>query len=88
MPLSPAKLRRTAAAYVPTLGEDGEVDRLILLRMDGTCSLEAVARQLAHEFPGRFASWKEALSRVGELSKTYSREPGDADSFRVRTEPR
>jgi protein arginine N-methyltransferase 1 len=78
MPLSPAELRRTAAAYVPTLGEDGEIDRFILLGMDGVNSLEAISRRLIRRFPGRFAHWRAALNRVSVLSKTYSRRPDDA----------
>ena len=79
-PLSPAELRRTGAADVPTLGEDGEVDRFILLLMDGVNSLETIAKQLVEQFPGRFATWRIALNRVSMLSKTYSRRPGDAPS--------
>jgi type I protein arginine methyltransferase len=79
-PFSPAELRRMGAAYVPTLDEDGQVDRLILSLIDGVNSLETIARRLAAQFPGRFASWRTALNHVSVLSKTYSRRPGGAPS--------
>ena len=72
-PLTPASLRKRAADHVPVLEADGELDCFILARIDGVQSLEAIARQTAATFPERFATWLQALARVGELSQKYSR---------------
>jgi protein arginine N-methyltransferase 1 len=69
---SPRQLHRRAGSHVPTLGADGQVDRFILAQMSGQASLETIARRVALEFPGRFASAREALDRVGDLSAQYS----------------
>lgn len=75
IPLSPAKLRQMAADHVPTLAKDGQIDRLIMELMDGQTSLGDIASRLLAEFPQRFASEGEALTRVGELSLKYGRLP-------------
>lgn len=71
--LSLAKLRQSASDYVPQLSEDGRLHRRALELMDGKNSLEAIARQLAAEFPQRFARWQQALSYASKLSQDYSR---------------
>jgi protein arginine N-methyltransferase 1 len=68
-----ASLRRRADAYIPALGGDGEVDAFALARMDGRATVGEVARAVMERFPGRFARWEDALSRVGSLSDRYSR---------------
>lgn len=70
-PLSPRRLRLRAAGHAARLGERGEVDRFILERMDGRRTLGEIAREAASRFPRRFASWREALSQVGELAVRY-----------------
>ena len=70
---SPASLRRQAAGYVPSLSDDGVIDRLILQMMGEAVPLGDIARRLARERPDRFAGWQDALTRVGELSAKYSR---------------
>ena len=70
---SPDTLRRGAANFVPRLDEDGEIERFVLSRMDGKTSLEEISSALAEKYPGRFPSWQDALSRVAELSRRYSR---------------
>lgn len=72
-PLSPESLRRVADSYRPDLGEDGQIDRFILERMDGQRSLGEIAGELAERYPARFRSARDALTRVGELSEKYSR---------------
>ena len=49
--LSLASLRKRAASYVPKLAADGELDALILARMDGETSLDDIARQVSERFP-------------------------------------
>jgi protein arginine N-methyltransferase 1 len=73
VPLSPARLRRQAADYIPRLKAEGQVDLAILALMneDVPLSLEEIARRVSQKFPDRFASWQMALARVGELSQTY-----------------
>jgi len=72
-PLSPESLRRVADSFRPALGEDGEIDRLVLERMNGEHSLGEIARELAGRFPECFRNAREALTRAGELSEKYSR---------------
>jgi hypothetical protein len=55
------------------LGEDGEIDRFILSRMDGEVSLIEIARLTAERFPERFPRWQDVMPRVGALSSRYSR---------------
>jgi hypothetical protein len=71
--LSLAKLRQSASDYVPQLSEDGRLHRRALDLMDGKNSLEEIARQLAAEFPQRFARWQQALSYAAKLSQDHSR---------------
>jgi protein arginine N-methyltransferase 1 len=70
---SPAQLSKKAAHYVPTLSEDGEMDRWILRMMDGSKSLGEIADALTQRFPQRFVNWNDALARGGKLSQRYSR---------------
>jgi protein arginine N-methyltransferase 1 len=71
--LSLAKLRKTASGYIPKLSEQGLMHRRVLDLMDGSSSLEEIARRLATEFPQHFADWKQALSFAGAISKENSR---------------
>jgi protein arginine N-methyltransferase 1 len=73
LPWSLAKLLKQSTTHVPALNDEGRIDRLILQMMDEENSLEDIARHLESRFPGRFAGWREALTRVGELSSRYSR---------------
>jgi SAM-dependent methyltransferase len=72
-PLSPARLRKQSAGHVATLNENGLIDQLSLQMMQDGKPLGEIARHLARQFPGRFARWQDALTRVGELSARYSR---------------
>lgn len=67
-----AKLHRSASDYVPQLSEDGRVNRRTLELMDGERSLEEIARQLATEFPQRFARWQQALAYAAKRSQEHS----------------
>lgn len=71
VPLSPERLRKRAGTHVPTLNEDGTVDRLILECMSDNLALADIARRVSAQFPNRFATWQEALARVAELSEKY-----------------
>ena len=67
------RLRKRASDYVAALTEDGEIDGFILNQIDGRKSLEDIARQVFERYPSRFVSWVDSLTRVGELSRRYSR---------------
>ena len=71
--LSLAKLRQSASDHVPQLSEEGALHRRALELMDGRNSLEAIARQLAAEFPQRFARWQQALTYAAKRSLEHTR---------------
>ena len=75
-PLSREQIAARSEDYVASLGEDGQIDRSVLDLMDGKRTLAEISEQLREQFPARFSSVHEALSRVGELSLRYSRRPG------------
>lgn len=72
-PLSPERLRKKAARFVPHLNLEGRIDGWILRRMDGEISLDRLAESLRDAFPERFPTDREALNRVADLSEKYSR---------------
>jgi protein arginine N-methyltransferase 1 len=72
VPLSAAKLRKQASNYIPTLDEEGQIDRFILACMDGRTSLNDIADAVSARYSSHFTTWQDALTRVGELSKRYS----------------
>jgi protein arginine N-methyltransferase 1 len=71
--LSLAQLHRAGSDYVPQILEEGLVDRRTLELMDGSSTLEEIARTLTLEFPQRFPRWQDALAVAGSLSAKYSR---------------
>lgn len=71
--LSVTKLRQSASDHVPQLSEEGALHRRALELMDGSNSLEAISRQLAAEFPQRFARWQQALSYAAKQSLEHTR---------------
>lgn len=72
-PLRPERLRRRSADHVPVLGEEGEMDRFLLDRMDSRASLEEIARAFAARFPNQCARWQDALDRAVRVAEKYSR---------------
>lgn len=72
VPLSPGRLRKGAASYLPTLNEEGQIEQFILAQMDGQTSLEEIARRVTARFPRRFPAWRDALTLAGELARRYS----------------
>jgi protein arginine N-methyltransferase 1 len=73
VPLSPKALHKGAANHVPSLGEEGTADLLILSLMDGRRALGTIARAVAERYAEQFPRWEDALAHVGELSKKYGR---------------
>lgn len=70
---TPETLRRRAAEFVPSLSEQGSVDRWLLQAMDGKTSLQQMAQAAAQRFPAIFARWEDALHRAAELARQFSR---------------
>lgn len=66
-------LRRRAADFVPTLSEEGQLDRWFLQSIDGKTSLQQMAQAAVRRFPGNFPRWEDALSRAAELARRFSR---------------
>lgn len=70
---TPQSLQRRAADFVPSLSEEGQADRWLLLAMDGKASLQQMARAAAERFPAIFPRWEDALHRAAELAARFSR---------------
>jgi type I protein arginine methyltransferase len=66
------RLRKRADAFVPRLGDDGRIAAFVLSRMDGGATTGQIAHELMARFPGAFARWEEALSRVGTISEQFA----------------
>jgi protein arginine N-methyltransferase 1 len=66
------RLHMAEASFVPKLSEEGRIRHRALELMNGTSSLEGIARRLTIEFPSRFARWEQALSYAGALSQECS----------------
>lgn len=73
VPLAPAELHKQATSHQPALNMDGRIVQDILNQMDGRTSLENIAGRIAEKFPEHFTSTRDALYRVQDLSKKYSR---------------
>ncbi len=71
-PLSASRLRKRAAEHEPHLDKNGVIDEFILGLMDGQASAGDLARQVHERFPASFSSWKDALTRVGDLAERYT----------------
>jgi hypothetical protein len=68
----PSMLAKTSAAYVPTLTQNGYIDRLALALLADRTPVEDVAHVLAARFPRQCPTVAETLARVGELVRKYS----------------
>src|SRR5262249_12830463 len=70
--LAPGQLVRRSSGYQPKLKKDGEIDLQIVQLMDGSHSNGEIAKVLQERFPDRFRSYREALTRIGDLAERYS----------------
>jgi protein arginine N-methyltransferase 1 len=70
---SPHSLRCHAVDHAPQLSEEGRADLWMLEKMDGTATLQIIAKSAAERFPRLFSSWREAFNRAATLSKEFSR---------------
>jgi protein arginine N-methyltransferase 1 len=60
------RLLRQRNDFIPFRSENYEILQFVLDRIDGTVSLESIARSLAKAFPERFQDWDRALAFVGK----------------------
>jgi protein arginine N-methyltransferase 1 len=72
LPLSLEQLHRTAPSFVPEIGEDGHIDRILLAALVDGRPLGEAAAHVADVFPHRFATADDALPRAIRLSMAYS----------------
>jgi protein arginine N-methyltransferase 1 len=70
-PVSPGKLKRREAGFIPQPSQDVETDRLVLFMMDGRTPLHEIALALFKRFPKRFPSRQDALTRVADMAERY-----------------
>jgi protein arginine N-methyltransferase 1 len=71
--LEPGQVQKSSARHVPTLNDEGQLERFVLERMNGDLSLEAITNQLRNTFPERFPTFQRALNEVAKVSKRCSR---------------
>ena len=71
--LSPERLHRRAAGFVPEPKPDLPVDSKLLSLIGSGISLGEIASALLAEFPAQFKDWNAALARAADLSETYSK---------------
>jgi protein arginine N-methyltransferase 1 len=72
-PITLDKIKKKASRFIPTLSENGLVERTILDKMDGSHSLAEIAQFLTERFPSHFPTWQDALARAASVSSKYSR---------------
>jgi protein arginine N-methyltransferase 1 len=72
-PLSRSTLARRSAQHVPTLTDEGRLDRLILDGLDAHVTLRCLAEEVLAKFPAICSTLHAALTRVADLSARYSR---------------
>lgn len=72
-PIDLQALKKAADTHVPQLGRDGEIAQFVLTGMNGHHSVRELALAVQERFPDDVRSAKEALKRVAELSRTFSK---------------
>jgi protein arginine N-methyltransferase 1 len=66
-------LRRQATDHIPVLTAEGEAERFLLKAMDGTLSLQEIAKSAAKQFPKVYSSHDEAFERASDLARKFTR---------------
>jgi len=66
-------LRKQSDSYVPELNPSGLIDHYILSQMTDQKPLSDIAKHLSESFPDKFINWQDALTRVQNLAKKYSK---------------
>jgi len=72
VPLSASTLARRSANHVPSLNEEGRLDRTILEGLDAHAPLDRIADEILAKFPTVLSTRTQALARVADLSAKYS----------------
>jgi type I protein arginine methyltransferase len=72
-PLDPEQLRKGSDGHVPALNANGQIDSLILTAMRRGLAVSAIAREASEAFPAVYPDWQDALTRVSDLSRKYSK---------------
>ena len=72
VPWTLEQVHRTSPSFVPTLGEEGRVDRMILDDLLEGRRLGEAARNAAEAFPDRFPTAEDALASVVRLAERYA----------------
>jgi protein arginine N-methyltransferase 1 len=73
IPLSRDVLRKAAATHVAELNDDGRLDHFVMSLLIGGVAVGEAAKRLRAAFPESFLTEAAALTRVGSLSRRYSR---------------
>jgi PRMT5 arginine-N-methyltransferase/ribosomal protein L11 methyltransferase PrmA len=71
-PFSLDQLKKRAASHMPNLNQSGQIQEFVLSHMNGSTSLEEIARELVSRFPNWFHDSNVALAQVAQLSTEYS----------------
>ncbi|MDI1253486.1 50S ribosomal protein L11 methyltransferase [Thermomonas sp.] len=71
MPGQMDALRKSESRYLPTLTEDGQIERAILEQMDGTHALADIATDVMQRFPAKFPNFDQTLATVAKLSRRH-----------------
>jgi hypothetical protein len=58
--------------HIPVLTTEGEAERFLLEAMDGTASLEEIAKRAVERFPKAYSSPEEAFERASALARKVS----------------
>ena len=72
-PISADWLRKSDASFVPSPNREADIDKLMLDLLFEGLSLEEMSQRVSERFPDRFPTWRDALVRVGDMSRRYSR---------------
>jgi protein arginine N-methyltransferase 1 len=73
LPLSNEWLRKSSSSFVPSPNSEASIDRVIVELLFTGITLEEISRVVSDRFPERFPEWRHALTRVGDMSRRYSR---------------
>ena len=67
------KMQRRSEAFVADPGEEWAVDKSAMGLMQARASLGEIATALFAQYPGRFKTWNEALTKAADLAERYSK---------------
>jgi protein arginine N-methyltransferase 1 len=70
---TPDRLRKRATDFVPALSESGRAELWLLEAMDGSTSLQDIAKAAVERFPKVFRGRDDAFRRISSLAEKFSR---------------